>query len=57
MVTGGLGAFGDRFRHLDRRTHIELPVCPCGLELERDVESGAVVRARLRESSSAAPAR
>ncbi len=37
MVTSGLGAFGDRFRRLDRRMQIDVPLCPCGLELERDV--------------------
>jgi hypothetical protein len=37
MVTSGLGALGDRFRRLYCRTHIEVPVCPRGLELERDV--------------------
>ena len=37
VVASGLGAFGDRFRRLDRRTQIEVSVCPRGLELERDV--------------------
>jgi hypothetical protein len=37
MVTGGLGAFSEGVCHFDRPMHIELPVCPRGLELEDDV--------------------
>ena len=37
VVTSSFGAFGDRFRRPHRCMDVELPVCPCGLELEDDV--------------------